>query len=394
MALFQETVAEQAYLKMGIYGNSGSGKTYTATKVAIGLVKYIEQRTGKKVPIMFLDTETGSAYVRSMVVEQGIQFLSATTRAFVDLQRAVREAEALNAVMIVDSITHFWDDIKLSFAHKRKRRDNRLEFQDYGVIKPVWGQFTQAYLTSRAHIILCGRAGNTYEYQETVQDDGRTKKDLITTGTKMKAESEMGYEPSLLVEMFAEKLPDKKVKKITNKGFIWKDRWNNINGHEFSEPTFDSFLPHIRHLNIGGEHIEIADRDSQGIFDISGRPDWQQVKLQKEIVLEEIQNLMVLHVPGQAAADKQRKITLIRDHFNATWKEMEEVLKLEDLRQGYETMHFELEKKHSRYFEGAPVSDDEIPDFEPKDGFAPPVAEQVADQNQQAAESTMTEAAA
>jgi hypothetical protein len=89
-----------------------------------------------------------------------------------------------------------------------------LEFQDYGAIKPMWAQFTETFLNSKAHIILCGRAGNTSEYQE--KEDGG-KKELISTGTKMKAESEMGYEPSLLVEMVAEKPLDRKKKLATRK---------------------------------------------------------------------------------------------------------------------------------------------------------------------------------
>lgn len=78
----------------------------------------------------------------------------------------------------------------------------------------MWAQFTETFLNSKAHIILCGRAGNTSEYQE--KEDGG-KKELISTGTKMKAESEMGYEPSLLVEMVAEKSLDRKKKLATRK---------------------------------------------------------------------------------------------------------------------------------------------------------------------------------
>jgi hypothetical protein len=76
--------------------------------------------------------------------------------------------------------------------------------------------------------------------------------------------------------------------------------------------------------------------------------DWQPV--QRRIAVDEIQTLLVLHIPGQAAADKKRKVELIRKHFsNASWTEIEEVMPLFDLRAGYDTLHQELEGKPSRY---------------------------------------------
>jgi hypothetical protein len=83
-------------------------------------------------------------------------------------------------------------------------------------------------------------------------------------------------------------------------------------------------------------------------------------------VVDEIQTLLVLHVPGQAAADKKRKAELIRTHFKASWTEIEEVMPLFDLRAGYDSLHRELEGVSSRYA-AAPAAqasrDDAIPDF-------------------------------
>jgi hypothetical protein len=77
------------------------------------------------------------------------------------------------------------------------------------------------------------------------------------------------------------------------------------------------------------------------------KKDWQPV--QRRIVVDEIQTLLVLHVPGQAGADKKRKAELVRKHFMASWTEIEEVMPLFDLRAGYDSLHLELEGKPSRY---------------------------------------------
>jgi hypothetical protein len=146
---------------------------------------------------------------------------------------------------------------------------------------------------------------------------------------------------------------------------VVKDRSTLLDGREFINRGFRVFMPHIDRLNIGGAHVGVdVARNRSELFDTaSGRTDSQQKNLQKEIVLEEIQNLLVLPVPGQTVAEKQRKVKLVKDHFNATWKESEEVLSLEQVRQGYDTVHQELEGAPSRYSVSAAKLDDEISDF-------------------------------
>jgi hypothetical protein len=308
MALFERNSPlkpNQAYLKMGIYGNAGTGKTYTGSKVAIGLAEYIKEKQGKLPPVFFIDTETGSTWAKPWFAAARIEFIPVCTRAFSDLKQAVLDAEKEQAILIIDSITHFWIELCLTFARQRKRKDNRLEFQDYGAIKPMWATFTEAYLNSKAHIILCGRAGNTYEYQE--KEDGG-KKELISTGTKMKAESEMGYEPSLLVEMIAEKSMERKKKLTIRKGYVVKDRSTLLDGREFINPTFKVFLPHIEILNIGGEHVGVdTARNSAALFDSSGRPDFDDMLREQETA----------HLPGRMEEAIPYYRTLIERHNEA-----------------------------------------------------------------------------
>lgn len=342
MALFKKEATTQAFLKMGIYGNAGSGKTYTASLVASGLAQYVDDRTGKRPPVMFLDTENGSPWIKSVFEEAGIEFYTAQTRAFKDLMQAVHEAESQQSVLIVDSITHFWMELCQTFAKGRKR--DRLEFQDYAVLKPQWGTFTEAFLNSKAHIILCGRAGNEYAYQDTERADGSTKKELITTGTKMKAESEMGYEPSLLVEMTAEKSPDRKKKLTIRKAYVVKDRGRKLDGREFINPGFKVFMPHIEDLNIGGKHGGFdTSRNSSELFDEGGRPEWQQRKQQVLIVLEEIENILVKHYPGQSANEKRSKVVLLEKHLGtSSWTSIKSY-PLERLAAGYASLKADLE---------------------------------------------------
>jgi hypothetical protein len=82
-------------------------------------------------------------------------------------------------------------------------------------------------------------------------------------------------------------------------------------------------------------------------------------RVQRKIVLDEIEALLVQHYPGQAAADKKRKV--VREHFGTSnWTEISQQMGLLALRAGYNSLHERLEKKPSRYVQdmkpAAPVT--------------------------------------
>ena len=64
-------------------------------------------------------------------------------------------------------------------------------------LKAMWREFTDRYVNSKLHVIMRGRAG--YIWDDVEDEEG--VKELKKVGTKMKAEVETGYEPSLLIEM-------------------------------------------------------------------------------------------------------------------------------------------------------------------------------------------------
>lgn len=342
-ALFRKAEITSAYLKMGLMGFTGSGKTHTAALTAIGLAQMARELNlaYANKPAFFLDTETGSDWVKPQFDKAGIEVFTAKTRSFSDLLAAVKEAEANSCLLLIDSITHFWREITETYMRAKKR--TRLQFEDWNYLKTEWGKFSDAFVNSNLHVLMCGRAGFEYDY---TTDDETGKKQLEKTGIKMKAESEMGYEPSLLVLMEREMDMEKMIVRHTAR--VLKDRSTLLDGRDFHNPTFVSFLPHIQCLNLGGRQMGVdTSRTSEHLI-TPDKKDWNPV--QRRIAVDEIQSLLVLHIPGQAAADKKRKIELIRKHFNnASWTEIEEVMPLFDLRAGYDGLHQELEGKPSRY---------------------------------------------
>jgi hypothetical protein len=351
MSLFTKAESSSAFLKMGIMGFAGSGKTYTATSIAIGLHKLAAVRK----PIFFIDTETGSDWVKPRIEAAGIELFTAKTRAFRDLLEAVPEAEDGSSLLLVDSLTHFW--VELTDSYMKKKNRTRLQFEDWAYLKAEWRKFTDLFVNSRLHVIVCGRAGFEYDYQV---DEETEKKNLVKTGVKMKAEGEMGYEPSLLVLM--EREMDMATKTNKHIAKVIKDRATLLDGKEFPDPAFECFLPHIQCLNLGGQHMGVdTSRTSAGIIPADVRDNR---RTQRKIVLAEIEDLLVTHHPSTGAADKKAKIELLKTHFKASWVEIEEVMPLEQLRTGYDTLHFTLEGKYSRYHQErlAEQINDELPE--------------------------------
>ena len=342
-----------AYGKVGIYGDAGSGKTRTAAEIAIGLHRFIKSAK----PVAMFDTEPGAHWIRPLFTKAGIKLIDYNeSRAFVDLMGWMTAIQGKADIAIIDSISHVWRELQAAYLKKinepkpAHKQISRLEFQHWGPIKAEWGKFTDMFLTSKMHVIVCGRAGSIYEYQEN--DKG--KKELITTGTKMATEKEMGYEPSLLLEMVKDHRKEGE-KRIVNMCIVEKDRSDIMNGKEFEFPTYQTFQPHFEFLNIGGNHYSVQDGTSKDLFTPDGDDGWTVEKRQREIACEEIQALFTKHLGGRDGESQKKKIELLEQFFGTSSKTKIENTKSDILRAGY--------NKLKEYFEPVPVgagADDEI----------------------------------
>lgn len=339
MTMLKKASNRVAFAKVGIYGEAGSGKTLTAAKIAVGLHK----AAGLTKPVAMFDTEPAASYIIPRFEEAGIEFLVYDeSRALKDLMAFTDEAEKECSIIIADSITHVWRDAQDSYLKKqnelRAQRNQRpiyqLEFHHWKPIKAAWAAFTDKFLSSKIHYIVCGRAGSIYEYQKN-EDSG--KMELITTGTKMATEKELGYEPSLLIEM----VKHREKGRIINRALVEKDRADTMNGKEIDYPDYNSFKAHFDFLNIGGEHFgPMNERDSSDMYQDAAEGDgWSQEKRQREIWCEEIKGLLVKHdLDGTAAEVKKKRFALLEQVFGTSSWTAVESRKSTEIRSGYDTL--------------------------------------------------------
>lgn len=360
MSRFKPATARPTHLKAAFVGFQGGGKTYTAVKLAIGLIQKMKKQgvPGANKPVFMVDTERGYLWIRPLFEAAGIELMVDESRAFADLKSDMADAIDNASLLLIDSITAHWIEFCEAYKEKKKRARG-LEFQDWGYLKEEWRKgFTQPFLNSPLHIIFCGRAGFTYEHYT----DDAGKKQIEKSGVKLKAEGELGFEPNLFVHMEREQDADTGI--IKHVAHILKDRRSDaksLDGKSFPNPTFATFGPHIDFLDLGGATSGVdASRSSGDMIPVDIRRENNATL--REVVIEEIKNLLSDTFEGRSDAAQKSKREAIEKHLAPTWKEVESLMSLDELRIGFNNLHLDLTGRPSRYFD-APEIDDAIPDF-------------------------------
>lgn len=330
MGLLQKATNTTAFLKLGIYGFEGSGKTYTATNFAIGLTKL-----SKGTKVAFFDTEKGSDFQIERVKKAGLELFVVKSRTFTDVLEVIKETEKEGfSFLLIDSVTHIWRELTDAYLAAKIERIRRgtgapankkivtnLSMKDWGPLKQEWARFSDSFVNSKIHIAACGRAGFEYD----IGEDEEGKQEINKSGTKMKAEGEFGYESDLLLEMYkvpvAEVTRNKKAKGFVNRCIVLKDRTNTMNAKMLDAPKFENFKPIIDFLNIGGTHEGVdATRSSQDIF---GTPDRSLAELdrQRSIALEELQTALVkADLDGRSGEVQRQRIELLERVYGTSSK--------------------------------------------------------------------------
>lgn len=257
MSGFRKAKAEQAALKLGIYGPPGSGKTFTSLLLAEGLAG------GAKKRVAYVDTEHGTDFYCKDVPSRKIHptafdFDAIYTRSLTEVITAVRGIDPQQyGVVIVDSITHLWEAARAAYDG-RQTKIGSIPMQAWGKIKKPYKELLTLLLSSPMHAIICGRQGVEYETDEETDE-------LKAIGVKMKAEGETAYEPHILLRM--EAIKPKKTNEVAQIiAYAEKDRTGVLAGRSFINPTFDSICAPLLGL-LGGTQAQIETTDQAATVD-------------------------------------------------------------------------------------------------------------------------------
>lgn len=335
------------FLKMAFQGFAGDGKTYTMALISIGLYRQIKSTK----PIVIYDTEKSSKALVPLFEKHKIEVQVKESRTLADLVKTIEFCEqGYSDILLIDSITHTYEGFLNAYMEQKNR--TRLEFQDWGVVKPAWKkQFSDKFVMGKLHIMFTGRAG--YEYENEL--DERGKKQIVKSGIKMKAENETAFEPDILVEMA--KVKDYKDGRthITREATIIKDRTTLIDGKTFVNPTFADFEPAIKQL-LNGTANETEPVETKDVFKDEDYTE-KNKKDTKEVALDEIKENLTMIFPASTGNDKKMKL-LVLDKVFATpsWTLIEKSLDLDTLKQGRDTIKI----FKTKFLKKFPTSESEV----------------------------------
>lgn len=194
---------DDAALLIGIAGGTGSGKTYSAIRLAKGLV-------GDGL-ICFIDTERGRGeeYADEFAYRYTEIEPPFRPQTYID---AIRDAEAAGAkCIIIDSMSHEWeglggllewhDEIANEMARRYKKSPSEYSFAAWKEPKAEDRKLVNVLTTCKCHVIVCYRAKD----KAGMAKGTNGKSEIVSLGLIPIAETGQPFEMSLLCMLSADR---------------------------------------------------------------------------------------------------------------------------------------------------------------------------------------------
>lgn len=184
----QEAVRELVWCKIALMGSSGSGKTYSALRLATGMLAELEKLglagNGK---IVMANTEGPRGKYYAKEFKYSIQDLASPYEPEMYsefINYAVKEGYP---ILIIDSTSHEWEGRGGCLEiHQREGGT----FQAWGKVTPRHNKFIETLADSPIHIIATMRGKDQYE----IDQDEKGKKNIKKLGVGAKQREGFEYE--------------------------------------------------------------------------------------------------------------------------------------------------------------------------------------------------------
>ena len=236
MAFFKPASRKKVRGRIAFDGPAGSGKTFTALRLAHAL--------GRKIAV--INTESGAVEKYLGLNPDGIPWQfdvgylqdnspTSYTAAILEAARAGYE------VLIVDSLSHAWvgSGGALELVDKKGGAKFSSGWRD---VTPMHNRMIEAILGSPCHLIATLRTKTEYVVEEYIDNNGHKKSAPRRVGMAPIQRAGMEYEFDLVADM-----------DLTNTLTVGKTRCPAMRGQVSVMPGADFFAPLVEWLNEGSE---------------------------------------------------------------------------------------------------------------------------------------------
>lgn len=318
-------VADNEFIKFSIGGFAGSGKSRTCSEFVAGAYKDLNCSK----PILIIDNERGARFLQKFFSDLGIEVLVKDTTTLADVLAAFKYLENGEIDFIfIDSLTKVWYQFVRDYRANHNNR--RMTLNDWGVVIPEWQErFSDRLVDVKGNIAFTGRGGYEYELEE-VEEGGKTKKQFVRSGVKMKLQGETAFETDINIWMeVKEEVEGGRVVKQWREALVMKDRSATIDGQVFVNPTYKDLKPAIDYIR------SVPRGEIKGTTDatnLAPSDTYPGKKKEREEALEVIMNSFdQLGISPQSGEGKKLKLDLWEMVFKTNSKQKVESMKLDHL---------------------------------------------------------------
>ena len=240
---FQKAKREQVWLKVLLSGASGSGKSYSALKVATGIAK--ECGSG----IAYIGTEGSRNKYYADEFDYDLLELEEPFECEKYIEAIDAAVEAGYKVLIIDSMTHEWK--WLNDVHDKMPGNS---FTNWGKLKPRHHKFMDKVLNSPIHIIATARGKDDWVLEDK---NGKQVPKKVGMGQQQDKDISYEYTVSLMIAQDTHvasadkdntKLFDGRFEVLTEKDGVRLYEWANKGDApapkketpKYTETTYDS----------------------------------------------------------------------------------------------------------------------------------------------------------
>ena len=241
--VFQKAKREQVWLKVLLSGASGSGKSYSALKVATGIAK--ECGSG----IAYIGTEGSRNKYYADEFDYDLLELEEPFECEKYIEAINAAVEAGYKVLIIDSMTHEWK--WLNDVHDTMPGNS---FTNWGKLKPRHNKFMDKVLNSPIHIIATARGKDDWVLEDK---NGKQVPKKVGMGQQQDKDISYEYTVSLMIAQDTHvasadkdntKLFDGRFEVLTEKDGVRLYEWANKgeapapkkDTPKYTETTYDS----------------------------------------------------------------------------------------------------------------------------------------------------------
>lgn len=183
---FKKATREQVWLKILLSGASGSGKSYSALRLATGIAK----QCGSE--IAYIGTEGSRDKYYSNEFSYDLMQLEDPFTTDKYIQAIEMAVEAGYKVLVIDSLSHEWK--WLNDTHDKMPGNS---FTNWGKLKPKHRQFMDKILNSPIHVIATARGKDDWVLEEK---NGKQTPKKVGMGQQQDKDISYEYTVSLMLQ--------------------------------------------------------------------------------------------------------------------------------------------------------------------------------------------------